>query len=112
LSDDEDNFAGDVEDEDAIEEEGVVDELNVLDAGRQSEVLKETGAVRNTLTKVRKLSFAVIHSSTIVLPAWCRACKDHGLTPRLIPHDVVTRWNSTYDMVKFALSYRKPVDDI
>jgi hypothetical protein len=29
---------------------------------------------------------------------------------RLMPRDVKTRWNSTYTMLDFALSYRKPLD--
>lgn len=29
---------------------------------------------------------------------------------RIIPRDVTTRWNSTYDMLDFALEYRKAVD--
>lgn len=27
-----------------------------------------------------------------------------------MPRDVVTRWNSTYDMLAFALEYRKPIE--
>jgi hypothetical protein len=30
--------------------------------------------------------------------------------PKLIPRDVVTRWNSTYDMLSFALKYREAID--
>jgi hypothetical protein len=62
--------------------------------------------------QVRQLSFAIIHSTTIALPAWRRFCADLGLKPKLIPRDVVTRWNSTYDMMEFALKYRKPIDAI
>jgi hypothetical protein len=29
---------------------------------------------------------------------------------RIIPRDVSTRWNSTYDMLKFALEYSKAID--
>lgn len=29
-----------------------------------------------------------------------------------MPRDVTTRWNSTYDMLKFALEYRKAIDTL
>jgi hypothetical protein len=34
------------------------------------------------------------------------------MKPNLIPRDVVTRWNSTHDMMEFALKYRRPIDTI
>lgn len=39
-------------------------------------------------------------------------CTQLGFKPNLIPRDVVTRWNSTYDMMQFALKYRRPIDSI
>jgi hypothetical protein len=30
----------------------------------------------------------------------------------MMPCDVTTRWNSTYDMLVFALEYRKAIDEI
>jgi hypothetical protein len=30
----------------------------------------------------------------------------------MMPRDVATRWNSTYDMLVFALEYRKAIDEI
>jgi hypothetical protein len=62
--------------------------------------------------QVRQLSFAIIHSTTIALPAWRTICTQLGFKPCLIPRDVVTRWNSTYDMMQFALKYRQPIDGI
>ena len=46
----------------------------------------------------------------IALPAWCCTCSDLGLKEKLIPRDVVTRWNSTYDMLHFVLTYREVID--
>ena len=65
-----------------------------------------------TLPKVRQLAFAIIHSTTSLLPAWCLVCIKHKRKPRLFPLDVVTRWNSTYDMLQFVLDYQDPIDSI
>jgi hypothetical protein len=65
--------------------------------------------------KVRKIAFKIIHSTTILLPEWCRivadlALKYPELTERLIPRDVATRWNSTYNMLEVTLKYQKAID--
>jgi hypothetical protein len=39
-------------------------------------------------------------------------CARNALPPRLIPHDVTTQWNSTYDMLKVAVAYCAAIDDI
>jgi exoribonuclease II len=30
----------------------------------------------------------------------------------MMPRDVITRWNSTYDMLEFAVDYREALDSI
>lgn len=40
------------------------------------------------------------------------ALKEHGLPQRLIPRDVKTRWNSTYDMLDVAVRYREAVETL
>jgi hypothetical protein len=41
-----------------------------------------------------------------------KAAKTIPLSHRMMPRDVSTRWNSTFDMLKFALAYREPLDDL
>jgi len=60
--------------------------------------------------KLRKIAFRVINLSTIVLPAWQKLLKELRIPDRIMPCDVTTRWNSTYDMLKFALEYCKAID--
>ena len=47
-----------------------------------------------------------------VLPAWDAACAEQGLQPKHIPRDVLTQWNSAFDMVDFAVEYDQVVDNI
>jgi hypothetical protein len=34
------------------------------------------------------------------------------LDQRMMPRDVTTRWNSTYDMLEFAIKYREALESI
>ncbi|KAJ7791893.1 hypothetical protein B0H14DRAFT_2305756, partial [Mycena olivaceomarginata] len=77
-----------------------------MDAEERAELLKETDSVRQVITKVYcKLAFAIIHSTTVGLPAWRKACVE--MFARLIPRDVRTRWNSLYDMLSVAVAYKE-----
>ena len=60
--------------------------------------------------QLRKIAFKVINSSTLILPAWQEMLEELKMKDRIIPHDVATCWNLTYDMLRFALEYRKAID--
>ena len=45
-----------------------------------------------------------------MLPAWKTILKNLKMAERVLPRDVTTRWNSTFDMLDFAYSHRKPLD--
>lgn len=47
------------------------------------------------------------NSPTILLPQWFLTLEDLALSERIMPRDVTTRWNSTFDMLDFAVEYRK-----
>ena len=108
--DDEDDVGGlpDIPDVDDVDDG--IDELDELDADARQSIITDTAAIRETVSKLRRLSFSIIHSTTIALPAWRRYCKELKLKPRTIPRDVVTRWNSTYYMLSFAVKYRSAID--
>jgi len=58
------------------------------------------------------LANAIKNSSTIILPQWLAKLEELGLKLRMMPRDVSTRWNSTFDMLDFALNYRVAIDEI
>jgi hypothetical protein len=55
--------------------------------------------------KVRKLAFKIVNSTTKLLPAWKKQLEEIELAICIMPRDVTTRWNSTYDMLSFAYEH-------
>jgi hypothetical protein len=63
--------------------------------------------VTTYLFQLRKAAYAFKNSSTIILPEWFRilnrmaieskAAGEKGLSSRMMPRDVATRWNYTYE---------------
>ncbi|KAG0692503.1 hypothetical protein DFH29DRAFT_784482, partial [Suillus ampliporus] len=89
---------------------GWVDEVALLSAKKRKKLARSIRSIRIALIKLRKLAFKILHSTTILLPAWKAIIADLKLAVRIMPCDVSTRWNSTYDMLTFALEYRKGLD--
>ena len=56
--------------------------------------------------------YTIRNSSTLILPQWYRTLDSLSLDERLIPRDICTRWNATYDMLDCAYEYRKAVNKI
>lgn len=71
-------------------------------------------------SQLRKFAYAIKNLTTIILPRWnevieqCAAgsTTQKKLPVHKIPHNVLTRWNSTYDMLKFAFEYSQPINNI
>ena len=72
--------------------------------------------------QLQKLAHAIKNSTTILLPHWVQLLQDlakdanlsnaNPLTVWMMPHNVATRWNLTYDMLVFALNYHQATDEI
>ena len=60
--------------------------------------------------KLRKFAYAVKKSTTLLLPQWFNMLVSCNLPRRMMPRDVSTCWNSTYDMLHFALEFRPAID--
>ncbi|KAH9855425.1 hypothetical protein C2E23DRAFT_723914 [Lenzites betulinus] len=97
---------------DVDDEDGWVDEIAAMTDEERVMFQARVRPVRMTLTKIRRLAFKLVNSSTILLPAWKKRVAEAGLPERVMPRDVATRWNSTFDMLVFAIKYRVVVDAV
>ena len=60
--------------------------------------------------QLQKLAFDLKNSTTILLPVWYKTLTTHHLSPCMMPYDVSTCWNSTFDMLEFAIQYHVAID--
>ena len=65
-----------------------------------------------TKKKLQKLVFDLKNSTTILLPMWYKILAVHRLSPHMMPRDISTCWNSTFDMLEFAIKYCPAIDAI
>jgi hypothetical protein len=56
---------------------------------------------------VRTVAKKTIQSTTKLAPAWKQVLVDCKLPHKILPRNVRTRWNSTYDMIFVVLKYRR-----
>ncbi|KAI0289418.1 hypothetical protein B0F90DRAFT_1574480, partial [Multifurca ochricompacta] len=104
---------GDDDDDDDNEDgEGWVDEHQGMLELELDDLDGDVQPVRTMLVKIRKIVFTIKNSSTLILPKWVSTLKDLNLSCCMMPWDVSTQWNSTYDMLNFAVTYSEALDII
>jgi len=59
-------------------------------------------SISNFNSQLRKIAFAIKNSTTIILPQWFAVLRELEVAELMIPRDVTTRWNSTFDMLDFC----------
>ncbi|KIL54666.1 hypothetical protein M378DRAFT_18675 [Amanita muscaria Koide BX008] len=113
VTDEAGNVLAELEDNLDGDDEERVDELasELLELGDDEEI-ESVEPMQTVIRKLRKISFAVKNSSTLALPEWFKILDRLNISQRMIPRDVKTRWNSTYDMLKFAVEYRTAIDEL
>lgn len=52
----------------------------------------------------------MIHSTTLILLVWHEILKDLRMKVTCMPRDVVTRWNSLFNLLEYALKHWKAID--
>ncbi|KDR81145.1 hypothetical protein GALMADRAFT_1122685 [Galerina marginata CBS 339.88] len=87
-----------------------IDEMAALSQAEREGLQNTLRPVRMILVKIRKIAFKTIHSTTLLLPAWAKCLEDLNIPYRIIPRDVQTRRNSTFDMLWFAYEHQKAID--
>ena len=114
-------MASDEEEDD--NDEGWIDECEEMTKAEIKELSASIAPVRLLLTKVnlpnkllfyftdflssqlRKLAYAIKNSTTILLPHLFSVLRDLDRPENMMPCDVTTRWNSTFDMLDFAIDH-------
>ncbi|KAF8220273.1 hypothetical protein L208DRAFT_1334794 [Tricholoma matsutake] len=87
-----------------------VDKVAALTPEEQETLKDSIRPIKMVLVKLRKLAFKIVHSSTILLPAWKTCLEDLELVLWIMPRDVTTQWNSTFDMLSFAVKYQGAIE--
>ncbi|PBK70789.1 hypothetical protein ARMSODRAFT_849654, partial [Armillaria solidipes] len=90
--------------------DGLVNEIALLSVEDREKWQAETCSVQMAL--IHKLSFKIIHSSTILLPEWKKIVTELKLAQKMLPHDVSTCWNSMFDMLDAVLAYKSAIKEL
>jgi hypothetical protein len=64
------------------------------------------------MLQLHKLAFTIKNSSTLILPEWFWILDDLSLNARMMPCDIHTHWNTTYDMLEFTYEYKEAINQI
>ncbi|KAG2341486.1 hypothetical protein BDR05DRAFT_845595, partial [Suillus weaverae] len=91
---------------------GWVDEVAQLSDDEHLELQRNIRPIKLVLVKLRKLSYKLINSTTILLPAWHTILLELQMLKMNMPRDVATCWNSTFDMLEYAIEHRKAIDAV
>ncbi|KAF8219771.1 hypothetical protein L208DRAFT_1337857 [Tricholoma matsutake] len=94
------------------DDEGRVDEHEEMTEDELKELAASMQPVQLLLTKLQKVAFAIKNSTTIILPRWFPILQDLELTELMIPRDVSTQWNLTFDMLDFTIEHITAINAI
>ncbi|KAG1733252.1 uncharacterized protein EDB91DRAFT_1084525 [Suillus paluster] len=85
--------------------EGWVDTTSELMDVKHEELQTNIQPIRLLLIKLRKLAYKMIYSMTLILSEWKITLAKLKLSERIMLRNVSMWWNSTFDMLQFAIKY-------
>ncbi|KAG6905926.1 hypothetical protein DXG01_016909 [Tephrocybe rancida] len=97
----------------AMEVEAAMEELLMAskDFGGEEDEKLDNDNGSTPVPQLHRLAFKMINSTTLLLPARKAKLDELELKRRLMPRDIRTRWNSTFDMLTFALEYQEAIQE-
>ncbi|KAE9386884.1 hypothetical protein BT96DRAFT_769541, partial [Gymnopus androsaceus JB14] len=78
---------------------GFVEVLGEMTDIEQEEWNEAIQPLQSALVKCHRISFKIINSLTVLLPRWRETVASTGFKDCILPCDVATCWNSTYNML-------------
>ncbi|KAE9384375.1 hypothetical protein BT96DRAFT_778246, partial [Gymnopus androsaceus JB14] len=79
--------------------EGFVAVLDEMTEEEREQWHADVEPVKTALYKARKILFKIINAPTLLLPRWREQVANTEFKDHVLPRDVATRWNSTYNML-------------
>ncbi|KAE9394029.1 hypothetical protein BT96DRAFT_737234, partial [Gymnopus androsaceus JB14] len=81
------------------DDDGFIDMFREMTVVEKTQWAEAVVPLCNALVKTCHVSFKVINSPTILLPAWHKTVAGLPFENHTLPRDIAMRWNSTYDML-------------
>ncbi|KAF8546707.1 hypothetical protein OG21DRAFT_1490911 [Imleria badia] len=98
----------DIEGIDALK--GWIDQVERLSNKEWEEFQRIICLVKLALVKLWQLAFKIVHSTTKLLPEWRQILEDLKQAVTNLPRDIPTCWNSTFNMLDYALNHQQDMD--
>ncbi|KAE9398169.1 hypothetical protein BT96DRAFT_763845, partial [Gymnopus androsaceus JB14] len=87
--------------------EGFIEVLDEMSDAERDEWNEAVQPLHSALVKCRRISFKIINSPTLLLPRWRETVAGTDFKDRVLPRDVSTRWNLTFDMLSAFIEMKQ-----
>ncbi|KAF5342776.1 hypothetical protein D9758_017115 [Tetrapyrgos nigripes] len=89
----------------------IVDMLKGFGDDEAKELQQRIRPITKVLVKLQKISFKTINSSMLLLLQWYSILNEHEKKEMVIPRDVNTRWNSSFDILDYSCIHKRYINE-